>query len=51
MCWSQAQKADIDSKAKNSVENGKNNFLGTNQLEQMDEPTRKHEKSKRQIEY
>ena len=51
MCWSQAPKADIDSKAKNSVENGKNNFLGTNQLEQMDGPTRKHEKSKRQIEY
>ena len=45
MYWSQAHKADIDSKAKNSVENGKNIFLGTNQLEQMDGPTKKHEKS------
>ena len=45
MYWSQAHKADIDSKAENSVENGKNIFLGTNQLEQMDGPTTKHEKS------
>lgn len=47
MYWSQAHKADIDSKAKNSVENGKNSFLGTNQLEQMDGPTKKYEKSLR----